>query len=256
MSKIIDVHVHVGASSTLQVAGGAEDVLRIMDKNGIDISIISPIPGYEDPDGIKDSMIHNDNMAHLIKKYPDRFPRALGVVEPRHGKKALPEVDRILGDLGLHGLMFHNDFNGISVDHPSMFAIMERAAKYKDVIMMVHTAQHSSLEAPFMLGTLAEAFPDITFLDAHPMMDITHLRATIALAKKHPNIVFDTCLSHHHLFPIEKAVEGIGEDRLLFGSDNPYFDHCIDKDIIETSSVSQEIKRKIFSENAKKLFKL
>ena len=33
--KIVDVHTHLGISSTLQVAGSAEDVPRIMDENGI-----------------------------------------------------------------------------------------------------------------------------------------------------------------------------------------------------------------------------
>jgi uncharacterized protein len=93
-------------------------------------AVISPIPGYEDPNGVKDSVAQNDNIADALKRWPDRFPHGLGVVEPRHGKAALPEVDWILGDLGLAGLMFHNDFNGMTLDSPAMFAIMERASRY------------------------------------------------------------------------------------------------------------------------------
>jgi predicted TIM-barrel fold metal-dependent hydrolase len=256
MSLVIDVHVHVGASSTLQVAGGPEDVIRIMDDNEIDQSIISPIPGYVTSRGIVDSAEHNDNMAMAVKKWPDRLPRGLGVIEPRHGKAALPEVDRVLGDLGLHGLMFHNDFNGVTVDDPRMFAIIERAAKYRDIVIMIHTAQQSMIESPFHLMVLAEAFPEVTFLDAHPIMLPTQLSATALVARKCPNVYFDTCLTYHHLWPIEKAVKEIGADRLLFGSDNPYFTKCVDKVIVEWADISDEDKDKIFHQNAKKLFSL
>jgi predicted TIM-barrel fold metal-dependent hydrolase len=256
MRKVVDVHVHMGISSTLQVAGGAEDVIRIMDENEIDQSIISPIPGYVTPRGVADSMEENNNIAEAVRRWPDRYPRGLGVIEPRHGKAGLPEVDRVLGDLGLHGLMFHNDFNGVNLDDPRMFAIIEKAAKYKDITIMVHTAQQSMIESPYQLIRLANAFPEVTFLDAHPMMFPAQLSATILVAKKCPNVYFDTCLTYHHLWPIETAVKEIGADRILFGSDNPYFTKCIDKVIVEWAEISEEDKDLIFYKNAQKLFAL
>jgi predicted TIM-barrel fold metal-dependent hydrolase len=254
ISDIVDVHAHVGVSSALQVAGSAEDVLRKMDANGISQSVISPIPGYQDPRGVDDSRAQNDNIAAAVRGYPDRFPRGLGVIEPRHGKDALPEVDRVVEGLGLAGLMFHNDFNGVSVDSPAMFDILEKVAQHPGMIVQVHTAAGSILEAPFQLGKLAAAFPSVTFLDAHPMMDIVALSATLDLAERLPNLYFDTCLTHHHLWPIDKAVAGVGEDRLLFGSDNPYFDHSIDVDIIAHANISEAARSKIFRENARRLF--
>lgn len=254
--KIIDLHAHMGISSTLQVGGSVENVIHIMDDNGINQAIISPIPGYEDPNGVPDSVAQNNNIANALKDYPDRFPRGLGVIEPRHGKAALPEVDRILGELGLIGLMFHNDFNGMTLDNPAMYAILERASRFKNVVVQAHVAHGSVLEPHFMLGKLAEAFPKITFIAAHPFMDIIALSAAIDLAKHHSNIFFDTCISHHHLFPIEKAVAGIGEDRIMFGSDCPYFKFCIDREIVEHAEISETAKNKIFAENAARLFNL
>ncbi len=254
--KIIDVHAHIGVSASLQVAGGARDVMRIMDENGIDQSVVLPIPGYQDPDGIKDTMMQNDHIAQAVKEFPDRFPRGLGAVEPRHGERALPEVDRIMGELGLSGLVFHNDFCGLPIDHPMMYDILKKAAEHKDIIVMMHTAQHSMLENPFQLGKVVEAFPEITFIDAHPMMSETHLSATIELAKRYPNLYFDMCSAIYHFDAIEKAVADIGEDRLLFGSDNPYYDYCVEKDILAVSAVPEPAKKKIFYENARKLYRL
>jgi predicted TIM-barrel fold metal-dependent hydrolase len=255
MGKIIDVHVHVGDESQA-IPCSPEHVLAKMDANGIDQSILSPIADYEDPRGILDSQDLNNLVADACRRWPDRFPRGFGVVEARHGEEALSEVDRVFDQLGLAGLMFHSDYSGISLDHPNVFAIMERASKYPNVIIMAHMFQHSILEAPFQLMRLADAFPNITFIGATPMMTTTDSSSTFYMAKKCPNIIFDTSWTHSHLWPIEKAVKEIGIDRMLFGSDNPYYTKSIDKLIIEWSNTTEAEKSKIFYENAKKLFSL
>src|SRR5690606_22889734 len=107
------------------------------------------------------------------------------------GARALDEVGRIVEKLELCGLMFHNDFNGVPADHPSMFAILERLSQWKGMVVLFHTAQHSVLEAPYQLGRLADAFPNITFINAHPFMDTVQLPASIDLANRHPNLLFD-----------------------------------------------------------------
>ncbi len=255
-TKIIDVHAHEGISLTLGVKGNAEKIIGIMDDNDIEQAIISPIPGYEDPNGIKDTMMQNNRIAAAIRKWPDRFPRGLGVVEQRHGSKALPEIDRIFQELGLSGLMFHNDFSGVYLDHPSMDKILEKASKYNNIVVMIHTFQHSVLETPFQLLRVAERFPEITFINGHPMMTGPHLNATIDLAQRCSNVYFDVCLTHHHEWPIEKAVKEIGSNRILFGSDIPYYTKCIEKVIIENALISKEDKEKIFYKNAIELFYL
>src|SRR5690606_15028371 len=145
---------------------------------------------------------------------------------------ALPEVDRIF-DLGLSGVMFHNDFAGLSIDSPNTLSVLERVAAHDGAVVQMHVAAGSVLEAHFQLGIVAEQFPGITFIAAHPFMDIVATAASMDLAKRHSNIHFDTCLVHHHLWPIEKVTAAIGVERILFGSDNPYFHHCIDIDVVE-----------------------
>ena len=137
-----------------------------------------------------------------------------------------------------------------------MFAILERLAVREDMIVLAHTAQHSILEAPYQLGRLAAAFPNVTFINAHPFMDTVQLPASIDLAERHPNMLFDTCLTHHHQWPIEKAVAAIGADRLMFGSDIPYYDYCIEREIIEHSNISEAEKRAIFGGTARRIFGL
>jgi hypothetical protein len=256
VSKVIDVHVHVGISSTLQVAGGAEDILKLMDFNGIDQSVISPIPGYTTSRGIQDSVEQNNNIAEAVRRWPDRFPRGLGVVEPRHGKRALMEIDRMYEQLGLHGLMFHNDFNGVTVDDSRMYAILDRSSEFPGKVIMIHTAQQSMIESPIQFMAVANAFPELIFVDAHSMMLPAQLSASEMVARTCPNVYFDTCLSYHHDWPIERAVKTIGAERMVFGSDNPYFYRCVDKVIIEWAEINKEQREQIFFKTASKVFAL
>ena len=128
---IVDVHTHLGSSSTLQVTGQMDDVLRIMDESGIQQAVLSPIPGYEDPRGVHDSMAQNDAIVAAMTSRPDRFPRGLGVVEPRHGSVALNEVDRVIDELGLIGLMFTTtSTESLPTIHPcSRFSSASQSAK-------------------------------------------------------------------------------------------------------------------------------
>jgi len=256
MSKlVIDVHVHLGNSLALEVGGDVKRLVEIMDKNAIDKAILSPIPGYINPYGIRDTMKQNDAIAEAVNKYPQRFPCGLGSVEPRYGERGLDEVDRIAKELKLRGLMFHNDWHGVPLDNPIMFSLVGRAATH-NMIILAHTSHFTVMEPPFRLARLAEVFPQTTFINAHPALDITHLPHSIEVSRKNKNIYLDTCFFLHLLWPIEKIVKELGGDRLLFGSDIPYYDECIDKIIVERSGVSDEIKEKIFWRHAAKIFGL
>lgn len=250
--KIIDVHAHLGDSLSFDLGGKAENLIEIMDKNDIEKAVISPIPGYPDPQGVKSTAIQNDRIAEAITKYPDRFPRGLAVLEPRHGKECLKELDRALTDLELSGIMFHNDWQAVGLSHPIMFTIFEEAKKY-DIIAMVHTSS-GQLEPPFAFGKIVRAFPEITFVNAHAAMSPGQLDQNIEIAKVNKNVFLDTCLIHHFWWPVEKAVKELGADRVLFGSDIPYWDQCIDRIIVENANISDEDKNKIFWNNTMTLF--
>lgn len=256
---VINVHAHLGKSLGLieSETGQAfeatpEYLIQLMDKNEIDKSVISPIPGYERPDGIKDTMAQNDKAAEAVNKYPDRFPCGLAVLEPLHGERSLEECDRVLGELELRGLMLHTRYQGIELDHPIVFKLFERAARYKNIVSLVHTDGIN--EEPWRLARLAEAFPEITFISGHPGIDIADLAHNIEVCKKHENVMLDTCIWHKHNFPYRNAVQAIGAERILFGDDAPYYDTSFDLMHLKNSEISDEAKELILGKNAVRLF--
>lgn len=258
MKKVIDIHAHVGNSASLYVAGSENAVVERMQNCGITHSVISPIPGYEDPEGVLSSQNASKQVWEVRKAFPQMFPLALGVAEPRHGKAALKAVEYAMGELEMDGIMFHHDFAGVELHAPMVMEIIAEACKYgKSPVIQVHTAQHSMLEPPFALWLVAQKFPDIRFLCGHPMMSVLQLDNMAAVVKQCPNIIFDTCCTWTHDRQIERAVEMLGgSQNIMFGSDNPYYNKnvCIDKELLEKADISQEDKENIFYRNFERVF--
>lgn len=254
MPKIFDVHVHIGTDCDR--AYSAADAIAAMDRIGIDCAAVSPILTYPLPLGVKSSMEQNDAIAQALRTHPERFLRGLGVVDPRHGKAAVGEVDRIFSQLGLHGLAFSTDKTGLTFDNPVMMEFMEHAARYENPVVLAHTSQYSVLEAPYMLRKVAERFPTITFINASAMKDTTHSNCSRYVSASLPNVVMDLANVHPLMAPVEWAVRDAGADKVLFGTDIPFCGFCTEKYMVEQADITPEEREQIFWGNAARIFKL
>lgn len=132
--EIFDIHHHLGSltGGSLQEGDGWQDRdyanrVRIMDANGVSQSAILAATGYIQADGIKDTMRSNDVVAAYQKRDPQRFPVACGIVEPLHGARSIGELERIKHELGLNGVVWHNRFQGVAVDHSLMRPLLKKS---------------------------------------------------------------------------------------------------------------------------------
>jgi len=115
--KIFDIHQHIGS---LDIGGGEggsniwksdEDYAKrveLLDKFGIQGAAIMPSSQYLRPNGISDTCAMNDLVAEYRNRYRDRFPVAMGTVEPLNGEDAgIREIRRIVEKLRLNGVVWH-----------------------------------------------------------------------------------------------------------------------------------------------------
>jgi predicted TIM-barrel fold metal-dependent hydrolase len=72
----------------------------------------------------------NDEMAELVRKYPDRFTVGVATVSTRDIDSALKELDRAFNQLNLRGLQLRIPINRKPVDHPDFFPIYEKMCQY------------------------------------------------------------------------------------------------------------------------------
>lgn len=253
MSKRIDIHVHIGEDLYRKYT--PEMALERMDRNGIQYAVVSPVPSYPTPLGAESSEKQNEYIARALEKYPDRFIRGLGVVNPRHGRDAVPEVDRIFNTLGLHGLLFCNDKTGLTLDNPVMIEFIEHAALHKGAVIMAYTSQYSVLQAPFMLEKLARMFPQIPFINASALKDSTHANCSRFMSSILDNVYMDTAEMNQLMNILPAAIREAGVEKLLFGSNIPFCEQCPEIDNIESIGLSAEQKQMIYYQNAAKLFR-
>jgi predicted TIM-barrel fold metal-dependent hydrolase len=269
--EVLDVHHHVG--SAFRALGGAlEDVaedeaalqkerearLEIMDRHGVAQAIVIPGHGYLRPRGIADTRSENDAIARYRDAAPDRFPAAVGIVEPRDGEASFDELKRVREELGLVGISIHTRFQGVSLDSRFIIAYCERMAEL-GLVPVLHAMNETPEEALWKLARVARAIPDtpVLALDAFGSYEAT--RECFFIAEVAPNIVFDTSLSYNFDF-IEDFANQFGPERVAFGTD--LYSHPVGRRIshllpqILESELSEASKQLILSGNARRLFGL
>jgi hypothetical protein len=213
-SPVIDCHAHVGKSyeagamrdlmSPWDTLGDPEGIIRHARQAGIDKTVIFPINDTQYKEA-------NEEVAQICQRYPGRF---IGFA--RH--TARTESGRIremmfheIHDLGLRGLKLH--------DQPS--------AEILDALVELNIPCLAHLPSMDSWLEFIGSYPTINFIVAHLGSDTSedwreHL-AAIDLAKCYPNVHLETSAVVLTEF-LEKAVQELPAEKILFGSDEPEID--------------------------------
>jgi hypothetical protein len=263
--EIFDIHHHLGSltGGSLQEGVGWQERdynnrVRIMQANGVTMSAILAATGYIQADGIKDTMRCNDTVAVYRKRDPERFPVACGTVEPLHGARSLDELERMKHDLHLEGVVWHNRFQGVAVDHQLMRPLLKKVSEL-GLVPIVHTNAESNLEAVWRLERLALEFPELTFVAMDALTTNVNSQIVLDIAKRTPNILFDTAHVRSSGY-VRQFVETVGSHRLVFGSlfySYPAsYERCAVLEEVKEAKISDEDKANILWLNAKRLFRV
>ncbi len=271
--SVLDVHHHVGDALTalggdLDPSRGVapdeyervelESRLAIMDADDVAQAVVIPGHGYVRPNGVADTRRVNDAIAAYRDRRPDRFPVAVGVVEPAYGAAGLPEIDRAGDELGLAGISFHTRFQGVSLDSGWVATAVERLAE-RALVPVIHAMDDTPEEALWKLAALARRVPDVPMLALDPFSSYEATRQCFFVAEVAPNVVFDTSLSYNFDF-IEDFVRRFGADRVAFGTDlyswpvGRRISHLLDQ--IVGSDLTEEEKAAVLGGTARRLFGL
>jgi len=260
-----DIHHHLGSltGGSLQDEPGWQDRdyenrIRLMQANGVTMSAILAATGYIQADGIKDTMRSNDTVAAYRKRNPKRFPVACGTVEPLHGARSLDELERIKHELHLEGVVWHNRFQGVAIDHQLMRPLLKKVSEL-GLVPLVHTNAESNMEAVWRLERLALEFPELTLVAMDALTTNVNSQLALDIAKRTLNILFDTAHVRSSAY-VRQFVETVGSHRLVFGSlfySYPAsYERCATLEEVKGAAINDEDKANILSLNAKRLFKL
>ena len=270
---VLDVHHHVG--NAFRALGGdvdsqrgleiadyerreVESRLEIMDRGGVRQAVVIPGHGYERRNGIADTRAENDAIAAYRDRLPDRFPAAVGIVEPRDGEASLAELARVRRELGLAGISFHTRFQGVSLDSRWIRTYCERMGEL-GLVPVIHAMDETPEEALWKLAQLARDLSDLAFLALDAFGTYESTRQCSFVADVAPNILFDTSLSYNFDF-IEDFARRFGAERVVFGTD--LYSHPVGRRIshllpqILASELADADKALVLGDNARRLFGL
>ena len=101
---------------------------------------------------------------------------------------------------------------------------------------------------PEAIALAAEAAPECSVILGH-MGGYFHVEAAIDAAVRHGNIYLETSAMPYPAF-IAMAVDRVGADRVLFGSDGPGCNPKLELDKIRTKRLEPEVEARLLGYNA------
>ena len=217
---ILDGHAHIGKSNLLMRTSdiktgffSCEEMIKYMDKAGVTACCGFPTSAQN-----TDYRESNEYIIEGAKKYPDRIiPYAR--IHPYFKETAVSDVAEYAAR-GVKGLKFHPFLDGgyAANDKNLVHPIIEEAAKH-NLICLFHSGDAWNA-TPSLIADLALDFPEVKFVIGHMGMYGFHIEA-LSWAKRIKNLYLDTT----ELIPpywIKAAVEAVGREQVVFGSDTPY----------------------------------
>lgn len=215
---------------------------REMDRLGVRASVVLPI---DFPVASRNSQYTIENIVHN-----QRFIPFCGINS--QSAKWEAEMDECL-ELGARGIKIHPYSQFLPPNHPKVLKLLKRWSR-TGLPVLFHTA-HNGLE-PAPLRKLSDIelyeeplrrFPETTFIFGHGGMN--YYEKAVEMAKAHGDTYLE--IGGHPSQNIKHMIDLIGNDRLLFGSDWPWYPVALPlaKTLIATED-DKESRDKILSGNA------
>lgn len=228
----IDFHVHIFEDEITEVNGiptrtGKDEILAGMEEASIDISVLLVMAPKGD---LSKTQARNDWLSRICLG-DTRFV-GFGSVHPEDGDAALEEMKRCVEELGFKGFKLHPNTQGFDCGDPGFVTILKQAAEM-DVPVIVDSYSPFDDMQPSKLLNAILASPETKICLAHVgmwrYMDFGvygFIRQRMAMDE---NVYFDlsaSCVMFYQT-PFQEQfrwiTEQIGAERLLFGSDFPFY---------------------------------
>ena len=242
---IFDFHGHMGDDGGLFIPKkSAEDMLDTMDSCN---TIMTMFCGHE---SLFIPTIGVEKDIAVVRKYPHRFKAYHAVVSQY--LKPDEDIGRVRDNPDIFvGFKFLCDYYGYPLSHPIHRPYFEYANKNK-LLVLSHT-WNSVNNGGDEIEKVLKDFPDLILIAGHSIHG--DWRRAVDLVKKYPNIYLELTAVLDDRGPLELFVKETGSERILFGTDLPWFSTHHGIGAVLSAKIDDEDRRNIFYRNGIRLLK-
>jgi predicted TIM-barrel fold metal-dependent hydrolase len=214
-----------------------------------------------DRDGLVSLMRENDYSGCVVF-HPDNELVA-GIAESVPGVYALvwanprlpgylEEAARFLEHPRFRGIKLHPLLDGYHPDDPIVHPLYELAIAH-DAPVLIHSG-HPIFTLPWSIEEAIVRYPAAKVILGHMGHgNIVYINAAIDVAARNANVWLETSGMPMHT-KIKEAVERVGPDRVLYGSDAPFHHPVVETAKVRLSGLEPELVEGVLGENAVRLF--
>lgn len=236
---------------------GVEELVAAMDEAGVDKTVICGFP-WSEPEFCA---AENDYLLDSAAKYPDRIVPFV-TVQPKAGDRALEEIERCLARRARGvGELAPGTYSSNFEDKGAMAPIMHGLEEL-GLPILIHTNEtvghrypgKGSVDLRQIYDFVVE-FPGVEVILAHWGGGLCFYELMPEVAEATRRVYYDTAASpllySSRIYSV--AVDIIGPDKILFGSDYPLIDQRRYLRQIGRAGLSEDEKAKILGRNAENL---
>jgi predicted TIM-barrel fold metal-dependent hydrolase len=242
---IYDMHGHMGAWHSIYFPRGETDaMIGTMDECGVRLLVFSHHLALFAPD------VGNAASIAAVRRYPDRL-RAYCAVNPNYPERVEADLAAFESYQDVYvGFKFLSDYHGVALTDERYRLAWEYADR-RELLILAHTWGGSALDGPTVLRTMAGRYPRARLLLGHSCHG--DWDAAVGLARDFPNVYLELTAVFDDRGMLEKFTGEVGSERLLFGTDLPWFDphHAIGA--LLSAHITDEDRHNICHRNAEKL---
>lgn len=241
---IIDAHAHLDEVEAFGWKDTPSKLIRLMNEAKIDKSVVTT---YADEPGPEDGL---ERLRGYVSTHPDRFigfPR----IDPRYGDEAMEAFETAITEYGMRGLKLHPVSNLSNPFADFTVRFLDRAAEF-DVPVLIHSGDRIMC-LPRQIGEAASR-TDATLIMAH-VGGFFHAHEAVDVAAKHDNVILESSAFPYPRI-LQDAVDRLGADRVIYGSDQPAANPHTELEKIHTLDITDSQREQILYRNIAELLNL
>lgn len=207
---VFDGHTHLGSALHSGRVRPVDDVLRDMDREGVDISLVIPFPVVEDPRAT------HDEIGDAVRRYPHRLRGAACIPPFIPPQQYRDEVKRCREEYGFVALKLQPQYQAVN-PLSARFDYVFEAALENNMSMLCHTGSGVPFALPSLFMMPARRFPELPIVLCHCGGGGLLAGEAIVAASFCPNIYLETStLMPNHVLEV---LTHIPASRVMMGTD-------------------------------------